>query len=165
MLRVGQRYIAWCAFERAAELEGRFSASAELRRAFTDHCRRRQQLIENLLPADERPPLRPRFEEELAHGRRYQQAYQDHEAARIAAGVPLDDPHFYDAFHAEHGPIASPLGSSDKYFAAEEHSEWPHVPVAAMVFFAGLCAFVTSCLLRPRTDKGTPAVPAADSAR
>ncbi len=94
MLRVGQRYIAWCAYERAAGMADDVSSDADIRRRFVAHCRRRQAVIERGLPADDVAALRPRFEAELAHGRRYQEAYQAYEAERIRAGASLDDPHF-----------------------------------------------------------------------
>jgi hypothetical protein len=150
MLRVGQRYLAWFAYERAADLEERFGSHADIRRMFVAHCRTRQELIEKQLPRSERAELRPRFRAELAFGQRYQQAYQEYEARRIADGVALEDPHFYDAFHAEHEPIASPVGQSDKFFADSSHSYFPRVPFASMFFFAGLCAFLTACFVKPR---------------
>ncbi|HEY7159450.1 MAG TPA: hypothetical protein VH575_36225 [Gemmataceae bacterium] len=150
MLRVGQRYLAWCAYERAAGMEERFWPDPNIRRKFVAHCRARQELIEKQLPEHERAELRPRFQAELAFGQRYQQAYQDYEARRIADGVALEDPHFYDTFHAEHEPIASPVGQSDKFFAVSSHFELPRVPFGSMLFFAGLCAFLTACFVRPR---------------
>jgi hypothetical protein len=150
MLRVGQRYIAWCAYERAADMQERFWPDSDIRRKFVAHCRARQELIEKQLPQEERAELRPRFQAELALGNRYQRAYQEYEARTIAAGVALDDPHFYDAFHAEHGPIASPVGESDKFFAVPRGYRFPRVPLGAMVFGAGLCAFVTAAVVQPR---------------
>ena len=54
--------------------------------------------------------LRPRFDAELAHGEAYQRAYQEYEAQKIAAGVPITDEHSFDEFYAGREPIASPLG-------------------------------------------------------
>jgi hypothetical protein len=115
MMRVGQRYVAWCAYERAAGMADRVWPDADIQRQFAEHCRRRQQVIEVQLPADEVQLLRPRFEAELAYGQRYQREYQEHEAKRIRAGASLDDPHFYDDFHATHEPIASPVGDEEKF--------------------------------------------------
>ncbi len=148
MLRVGQRYIAWTAYERAILLEERFWPDRAVRQRFVDHCRARQRLIEDTLPSQERAALRPRFEAELDFGRRYQQAYQDFEARQIAAGVSLDDPHFYDAFHAEHGPIASPLGRADWALVEDDFwHNWQPSP-AGSFFSAGLFALMTAALLR-----------------
>ena len=83
MLRVGQRYIAWCGYERAIQLAAGVNPDPDVVRRFVGHCRRRQASIEQSLPAAEASGLRPRFEAELAFGQRYQQAYQDYEARRI----------------------------------------------------------------------------------
>ncbi len=61
MLRVGQRYIAWCAYERAIGLADRVWPDADLQRQFAEHCRNRQTLIEQQLPAAEAAQLRPRL--------------------------------------------------------------------------------------------------------
>lgn len=150
MLRVGQRYLAWCAYERAADMEERFWPDADIRRQFVAHCRERQERIEKQLSESERAELRPRFRAELAFGQRYQQSYQNYETQRIAAAVPLEDGHFYEDFHATHEPIASPVGQSDKCLIVPDHFEFPKVSFGSMVFFAGLCAFVIACSVRPR---------------
>src|SRR5262249_37386001 len=115
MMRVGQRDIAWNAYERAVRLSGRFWPDPQLQKQFVAHCRRRQAVIEAQLPEDARERLRPAFEAELAHGQRYQDAYQRYEAEQIKAGADIESPTFYDAFHAKQGPIASPVGQEDKY--------------------------------------------------
>ncbi len=159
MLRVGQRYIAWCAYERAARLAGRFWPNRRLQEEFTAHCRRRQTVIEEHLAPEEGATLRPRFEAELDYGQHYQQAYEQYEAERIAAGTPLDDPHFYDAFHRQHEPIASPSGPSETYAAARQQVSLvralPHA-----VLGAGLLAFVVACGLRLLTRRA-PLAPQA----
>src|SRR4051812_24787576 len=114
MLRVGQRYLAWSAFERAQRLAERYWPDPDLQRFLTDHCRRRQKLIEDQLPAPDVAELRPRFDAELAYGHRYQQDYQQYEAGQIAKGRSIEDPHFYDDFHAGRPPIASPVGPEDE---------------------------------------------------
>jgi hypothetical protein len=142
MLRVGQRYVAWTAYERAAQL------GEPLGPKFVEHCRKRQKVIEGQLPASEVADLRPKFEKELAFGQRYQKAYQDYEARRIREGASIDDPHFYDAFHAAQGPVASPVGEEDHY-VVQRRAVMPHPStIAAMLLSAGLCAFLTACLLR-----------------
>jgi hypothetical protein len=148
MMRVGQRHIAWCAFERAAQLAGRAWPDPEIQKKFVEHCRKRQVVIEQQLPDDERDQLRPRFEAELAFGKRYQQSYQAYEAERIKEGASIDDDHFYDAFFAEHDQIASPVGEED--IMVVEHGSslpfavgWPEV-----VLFSGIVAFATACFLR-----------------
>jgi tetratricopeptide (TPR) repeat protein len=113
MLRVGQRYLAWEAFERAARMANFTWPDPALQQRFADHCRRRQAEIEAKLPADEVARLRPGFEAELALGQDYQKAYQLHEEQDIAAGKSIEDPHFDDDFHAQHPHIATPVGDAD----------------------------------------------------
>src|SRR5689334_4400072 len=107
MLRVGQRYLAWSAYERAARMGEGFWPDPGLQGFLRDHCRQRQVMIESQLPAAEVAELRPRFEAELAYGQGYQKEYQQYEAEQIAAGRSIDDEHFYDDFHAGRPPIAS----------------------------------------------------------
>jgi hypothetical protein len=148
MLRVGQRYIAWCAFERAALLKDRYWPDPAIQDKFLAHCRARQALVEAQLPPKEREQLRPRFEAELKYGQDYQREYQDYEARRIAEGTALDDPQFFDAFHAEHEPIASESGDEDKFLVEEP---WrPAVSPAAMILFAGIFGFGTAWLITRR---------------
>jgi hypothetical protein len=147
MMRVGQRYIAWCAYERAAGMADRVWPDADIQRRFVEHCRRRQQVIEQQLPAEEVQQLRPRFEAELAYGRGYQKEYQDYEAQRIRAGTSLDDPHFYDDFNATHAPIASPVGEEEK-FVAERHISYQYFNWPIAVFAAGVSACLAACVVR-----------------
>jgi hypothetical protein len=149
MLRVGQRYIAWCAYERAAAMADRVWPDADIQREFVEHCRRRQQIIEQQLAPEEVNTLRPRFEAELAYGQRYQKDYQQYEAERIRAGKSLDDPHFYDDFNAAHEPIASPVGEEEK-FVAEKDQFMPVMPVnwPLAVFGAGICACIGAAVVR-----------------
>jgi hypothetical protein len=149
MLRVGQRYIAWCAYERAALMEDRFWPDPEICRAFVAHCRQRQALLEKDMPEDDRAALRPRFSAELEFGRQFQQAYQNYEAERLANGTSFDDPHFYDAFHAQHAPIASPPGSADKLLVQVDQHNF-QVSLPSVLLFAGLFAFACAQCLRWR---------------
>ncbi|MBL8793761.1 MAG: hypothetical protein JNM56_07650 [Planctomycetia bacterium] len=114
MLRVGQQYTAWNAYERAYRL------GDGLGEKFKEHCRARQKFIEGRMSPEDVPQLRPSFERHLQKGQAYQKAYQDYEARRIREGASIADPHFYDAFFAEHGSIASPIGDEDKYPADPE---------------------------------------------
>jgi hypothetical protein len=148
MLRVGQRYIAWCAYERAAGLADRVWPDAEIQRQFVEHCRRRQHLIERQLPPAGVKELRPRFEAELAHGQRYQKEHQDYEAERIRAGVPLDDEHFYDDFNAAHGPIASPVGEEETFVATKHDYYQPYFNGPVAVLAAGVAACLGAVLVR-----------------
>jgi hypothetical protein len=147
MLRVGQRYIAWSAYERAGRLASLAWPEPQMQQQFAALCRKRQALIEGQLPPETVAKLRPAFEKELARGEDYQRAYQRYEEQQIAAGKSLEDPHFYDAFHADHGSIASPVGPEDQ-FAVERHA--PVISVPAILLCAGLGTLIGSgivCLL------------------
>lgn len=126
MLRVGQRFIAWTAFERAARMAEQFWPDPAIQQVLRDHCQNRQTQIEESLrrpayplantdpvPQAEIATLRERFDAELAHGESFQRAYQDYEAAKIAAGASIDDEHFYDDFHAGRPSIGTPPGSEE----------------------------------------------------
>lgn len=171
MLRVGQRHVAWAAFERAHRMADRYWPDPPLREFLRDHCRKRQADVERTLahpvPAEANRPawqnvspplsaaevadLRPRFEAELAFGEGYQRAYQQYEEQRIAAGVPIDDPHFFDTFHAGREPVASPVGPEEWFvwvprsriseYAAGRRWAWG-------AFGAGLAAILAAGLIR-----------------
>lgn len=172
MLRVGQRHIAWTAYERAARLADQFGRNAG---ALREHCRKRQADIEKSfatgeppsgrhakwpkLSAEEIAGLRARFDAELAHGLRYQREYQEYEAKQIAAGVPLTDEHFYDAFHAGRDPIASPVGPEERFTYVPPSKRYEYIrkrswawAVLAGGFTALLCAGVS----RLRRRAGLP---------
>lgn len=115
MLRVGQRYLAWDCYERAARMADRFSPREELQQFLRTHCQARQEVIEGSLPSDEVLGLRSKFAAELAFGVAYQREYQAYEEHKIQAGENLNDEHFYDDFHAARGTIASKLGPEEWY--------------------------------------------------
>ncbi len=117
MLRVGQRFIAWSAYERASRLADRFSSDPALQQFLRDHCKRRQADIEQdvaktnpkILPAQ----LRLNFEKELAYGEGFQADYQAYESGKIKAGTPIDDLHFFDDFPRRNEKTASMSGSEE----------------------------------------------------
>jgi len=146
MMRVGQRYIAWCAYERAIMLAERFWPNPNIQARFVEHCLNRQAIIEDGFPPSEVKELRPRFTAELAYGQGYQKAYQDFEAKRIKQGATLDDSSFYDAFFAQHGQIASALGEADKFVVKPTWQ--PRLNMPSVVLFAGVFAFAGACILR-----------------
>jgi hypothetical protein len=147
MLRVGQRYIAWCAFERAARLAEHVSSDAGIVRNFLAHCRDRQNSIETKLPAGEREQLRPRFEKELTFGQRYQGAYQRYEAKRIQEGADITDPHCV---------IATPVGEEDQFVVdhafwsmnADRATRFSAISWSSVVLWAGLFSFAAAGLVR-----------------
>ncbi len=115
MLRVGQRYIAWTAYERAHLLADRYGWKPEHAAALREHCRHRQANIEKelKLSAESLINLRQRFKAELAYGQRYQKEYHEYEAKKIAGGADIYDELFYDDFHKGREPIATPLGPAE----------------------------------------------------
>ncbi len=149
MLRVGQDYIAWAAFERAARLSGIAWPDDALQRRFAGHCRSRQGAIEAVLPQSDVPRLRPAFEAELDRGLSYQKDYRRYEEQRIAAGASLDDPHFYDDFDAGHGPIASDVGHADWFLARDTFQPPWDLVLAALG--AGVFALAAAIFLPFRT--------------
>jgi hypothetical protein len=139
MLRVGQRYIAWTAFERASEMAESYSPDPELQELLRTHCRQRQShLEETLLHSDapnsggrssrretpwqhvSPPPsqeavasLRDAFRRELQFGRSWQQDYQDFEAAQLVKGTSLESADFFDEFLRAQPAIASVPGPEE----------------------------------------------------
>src|SRR5262249_12603048 len=102
--------------------------------------------------------LRKDFEAELTHGEAYQQAYQQYEAEKIAAGVPITDEHFFDDVLAGREPIASPV-CPEEWFGgvprAKMHEYAARRRTAWGMFGAGLAAMLVALLLRRRaTVKG-----------
>jgi hypothetical protein len=163
MMRVGQRFLAWTAYERAGGMADRFWPDSTLQEKFVKHCRSRQKIIENQLPSENWTGRQQQFQDELDFGRRYQVAYQDYEAERIKEGASIDDPHFYDGFRADRGPIASPVGQEDKFVVEEDHAFRMHsVPYPSMLLFAGLFAFGTACFLRITSSSKVVSAPDAE---
>lgn len=139
MLRVGQRHIAWTGYERAYRLKDHYWPVARIQQGLGEHCRARQKSIEASLPRENWAARRDQFEKDLAEGLAYQKAYQAYEKERLAAGVAVDSPHFYDDFESRHGPIATPVGPEDRIIVREKVVE----VLPARLFVAGLLAFVT----------------------
>jgi hypothetical protein len=154
MLRVGQRRIAWTAFERCKQLAGRYWPRPEIQQSLRDHCDSRQKEIEQTLPADEVANLRPNFDDELAYGQRYQKEYQDYEAAKIGAGADIHDEHFFDEFHKSHKSIASPTGPEEWYeFQIRSFGVRSGDILGGGVLCAGVGAFLTSFWLYRRAAR------------
>jgi hypothetical protein len=166
MLRVGQRYVAWAAYERASRLADQFWPDDEMKRFLRDHCRKRQKQIEETLTHQEagrhawqhvspRPPdgtvegLRPAFEEELAYGEAYQKAYQKYEQEKIAAGGSILDAKFFDDFFEGREPIASPSGPEEAFpYVPREKLAWHAVKgqLAWATLGAGVAAMLASAV-------------------
>jgi hypothetical protein len=146
MLRVGQRHIAWSAYERTRHLLDGFpdqKAAAQL----IAHCQQRQSIIESALPADERRQLRPAFDADLKAGLDYQAAYQAYESGKLAGGASADDPGFYDDFLTRHGDIASDPGRADEV-TWRESTPSQSLPLALLG--GGLFGLPTALVVRRR---------------
>src|SRR5204862_5873044 len=79
----------------------------------------------------------------------YQRAYQRYEEEKIAAGVPITDPGFFDDFHAAREPIASPSGPEEWFVYVPRDRMREHAARmrwAWGVFGAGLAAMAVSLL-------------------
>ena len=154
MARVNQRRLAWAAYHRAVREAKRFCPEEEIRTKFIEHCKARQTSLG--FAAGEKDELERNFDSELQFGLEYQRAYQQYEEDLIAAGKDLNDPHFYDRFHSQHGEIATPIGQAD-FLAVEE----PIYQSGMVVFGTGCGAFVGAMLLlawqrwKPRKDAAT----------
>lgn len=140
---VGQKYIAWAGYERAARMAERFWNRKEDHEFLKKHCRRRQERIEKLVP-ETAEQLRAQFDEELAFGRTYQKEYKDFEEKKLKEGVAPNSKGFYDEFFKGRESIATE-GFEDEIFVAK----WaPTLAIMsylpAFLFFFGLVALVTS---------------------
>ncbi len=174
MLRVGQRYLAWDAFERASRVADRVSPEPTVRQFLRDHCKRRQTEIEATFlfrpdePDRRHPPwqavsppptqavvsaLRAGFDAELAKGERFQHAYQQYESDKIAASVSITDDGFFDGFDDS---IASPIGSEDWFVRVprariEQYEDRRRL--AYGLLGAGVCSLTIALLFRWRAEQ------------
>jgi len=149
MLRVGQSHVAWSGYERTTMLLGGLPDKKRVK-WLTEHCRSRQREIESNL-SEQAEDLRAAFKADLKAGLDYQGAYQKYEAERIGKGDSIADPHFYDAFFAGHGEIASDPGLADSQKVVTENFG-SRVFVPALLL-AGIFAFVTA-VIRWSSGKG-----------
>jgi hypothetical protein len=108
---LGQREIAWNAYERTVEMADHFWSDPAIRDHVVAQCRKLQHDIANSDGGSELQAWEDRHRaahiSELAWGVAYQKAYEDFEASRIAAGIGLDDPDFYKPFFQSRPSIAS----------------------------------------------------------
>ena len=188
MLRVGQRTIAWEAFERANLLADRFWPDPTLQAFLREHCRNRQAAIETTWSfqpdrATTRTPWQqvspPRstdnaehrrslFRDELAYGQAYQDRFQKYESERIDAGISPDDPRLDRGFPPGPFPIASPVGPEEWYEAVTRQAIAAYAPehqFARGLLGAGIGSVGVALLFRIRdvTRRRRPIDPATDS--
>jgi hypothetical protein len=144
MLRVGQRYIAWTAYERAHILADRYGWKPEHAAFLREHCRSRQQSIILDRPRDNEAEIRSQFQAELAYGQKYQKEYHEFETKKIAAGADIHDEHFFDDFHKGRDPIATPLGPAE-WFDGTDPAQIPSLrertATSTAVLLFGIVAF------------------------
>jgi hypothetical protein len=117
MDEIGQSSIAWNGYERAVEMKDQFWPDPAVCAEMVDLCRSNQLNIARQENPDDpqgwQDKMRKVHQAELAWGMAYQKSYQEFEAARIAAGVRLDDPDFYTPFFKGRPSIASDPGLVD----------------------------------------------------
>jgi len=169
MLRVGQRSIAWSAFERASRLSARFWPDPALGSFLRSHCQKRQSQIEETFAEPPRGPassqaarkgqfgppdegatagrLRSRFEAELDFGESSQRQAQRLEQSKIEAGASIDDPDFL----ANPPSVASPVGP-EEWFVGVPPSRMESFKTeyrsATSLFGAGLAAMGVAIAIR-----------------
>jgi hypothetical protein len=144
MERVGQRHIAWTAYERAREMIDRSWPDPDLRKRIEAWCGQRQQVIAEQEggagAADWQVSMRRQHRAELAWGESYQKDYADYERDRLAAGMARDDGHFYDTFFASHSPVATEPGREDQMYILHHSDD----PIATMLLSAGFFALMSA---------------------
>jgi hypothetical protein len=185
MLRVGQRPIAWAAFERASRLADRYWPDKAIQTSLREHCRKRQAQIEETMKSEVAwkrvspsagpaaiANLRGDFDRELAVGEEYQRAYQAYEETKIKAGFSITDEHFFDKFTLEHPSIASQPGPEEWFAWVSPKTKAAYGAEQGKVFGifgAGVAASLAACcfwlpsLLRNRT-RGTTTQDSGDRA-
>ena len=180
MLRVGQRRLAWAAFERAGRMADRFWPDPDLKTFLHAHCLGRQAEIEATLAVaavnqeqsrdipwqqvspphldDNSAQLRARFDAELAFGTGYQQRFQEYEQDQINIGASVDSPHFDDRFSAGPIPIASPVGDEEWFVGISRErirAYGSELRNAYGLLGAGLMALVVELISRVKTWLGS----------
>ncbi len=108
MLRVGKPKIAWEAYERAIRMGDQFWHKPEVRRKLIEHCRDRQDLLEQALNRTE-SSLRSAFDRAMD----WRDAYQSYETKKLKAGHSVDEEDFHKSFFEQHDRIASNHGRQD----------------------------------------------------
>ena len=98
------------------------------------------------------PALWPRFDDELAYGLDYQRAYQEHEAAKLAAGADPFNLYLHDDF--ARGPIATTPGPEEWYvFRHSDDRLLFHTAAGGGALAAGVVGFLTAVWLTRRAAR------------
>jgi len=136
---VGERELAWKAYERTRLMSKGFWSDPKICEAIDAHCQQRQ----GALGLGEMQPhgLKTQFDADLAKGLAYQKAQAEFEAQRTAEGIALDDPQFYAPFFAKEGRISSKIGVADYVKLPRWRMSAPRV-LPALCFYAGLGSLV-----------------------
>lgn len=113
MEHIGQRRIAWTAYRRAISMKDRFWPDKDTCNKLAMFCDTRMTMLEESIGPDARQKLEQAYLSDLQKGLNYQEAQAAYEAKQIQKGVSIRDESFFDAFHKQHGPIASPIGRAD----------------------------------------------------
>lgn len=144
MLRVGQRFIAWKAYERTKIMAEQYSPNPGLQEFLKRHCERRQQKIEADLRKDtDFDEVLTQFESELDFGMQFQSDYQTYEEARLAAGIPATAADFYTKFFENRPPIASASGTEEWYrYQLKTDISAPQSALTGAIFGAGLFGLI-----------------------
>lgn len=109
MERVGEYEIAWRAYERASQLQDKFSPRPEVREAIARHCQHRQSWLLSQLAAqhggstdDLGERLMRNLLDAQAAGTAYQAARNQFERDVLANGGDVDDPELMAPFRKKH---------------------------------------------------------------
>ncbi len=157
MERIGELELAWQAYQRAELMAGFVWPDEAIQRGFTEHCQRRREKLEALLAAQEpgrqasdiKASLKRNFDEELARGQKYQEAYHAFESERVAEGhVPGSDD-FYQPFYKSKGRISSDIKGADMLKIARKDPDLAS-QIPAMLLGAGIFALPVGFILGRR---------------
>ncbi len=139
---LGQRGIAWNAYERASELAGKFWSDPAIQQELITYCRAQQATLEMTL-GQSADTLRKQHQSELADGRAEQAAYQAYEAEQIGAGKDPTSAGFYDDFFRGRQPIASDPGEADTVVYKLPVNRW----MVVVWMQAFICTLMTLALI------------------
>ncbi|MDX2035160.1 MAG: hypothetical protein SFX72_00815 [Isosphaeraceae bacterium] len=153
MSRVGQRFIAHAAFERAIQLADRVHPDPEIRRRFVEACELRRRSLQVSIDVNQQI-LYDEFRDQLDVGLQFQKEYQEYEKARLAEGIEFDDPELFAGFSPTTPSIASSSGEEEVMSITRSDDPRPSLgrAVAGSAFFGGSISVLIGALAaRTRT--------------